>query len=307
MTRHFWHEGLGLAVVTTWSVGASALDVVLSGAIERSATNSRVELLATLIVPLDEWLGTLPAMSRAMQTKPEYQRAWEEAEAITDEIRLESGQDPFFWAQTLVPRDPPTTVPRSDSAAPTSAAAPSARQVTPPKLNASFIKALMKACSLEFGSASSELESLSDRARWSALLPELQLKGGRNTDQTLRLTPTDAEPDRYQVVGGDGVRFEGQVRWSFSQLVFARDELTVARLRGSLDTEKRKRQQQTMAALAKWYEAWMTFSSVSADVSDQLEAWIAESALRAELDWLSQGWFSAHVPPAPDWSDLQER
>jgi hypothetical protein len=307
MTRHFWHEGLGLAVVTTWSVGASALDVVLSGAIERSATNSRVELLATLVVPLDEWLGTLPALSRVMQTKHEYQRAWEEAEGITDEIRLESGDDPFFWAQTLVPGDPPATLPRTEPAAPTPPPTPSARQLTPPKLNASFIKALMKACSLEFGSASSELENLSDRARWSALLPELQLKGGRNTDQTLRLTPTDAEPDRYQVVGGDGVRFEGQVRWSFSQLVFARDELTVARLRGSLDAEKRKRQQQTMAALAKWYGAWMSLSSVSADVSDRVEAWIAESALRAELDWLNQRWFSAHVPSAPDWSDLQER
>ncbi len=305
MTRHFWHEGLGLAVVTTWSVGASALDVVLSGAIERSPTNSRVELFATLVVPLDEWFGTLPAMSRVMQTNPEYRLAWRDAEGIADEVRAETGEDPFFWAQTSVTQDRPGIVPRSEPAAATPT--PSARVLAPPKLNASFIKGLMKACSLEFGSASSELESLSDRARWSALLPELQVRGGRNTDQTLRLTPTDAEPDRYQVVGGDGVRFEGQVRWSFSQLVFARDELTVARLRGSLDTEKRKRQQQTMAALAKWYGAWMTFSSVSADVSDQLEAWIAESALRAELDWLSQGWFSAHVPPAPDWSELLER
>lgn len=304
MKRYFWHKGLGLAVVTTVSASASALDVVLSGAVERSKTNARIEVFATLVVPLSEWFGPLPAMSRAVKAQPAYQLVWEAAEAIEDHTHAETGEDPFFWSQSGA-TEAPGAAPQTEVAPPTPT--PVARVVAAPKLNAAFIQALMKASSREFGGARAELESLSDRARWSAWLPDLQVRGGRNTDQTLRLTPTDAEPDRYQVVGGDGVRFEGQVRWSFSQLVFARDELAVARLRGSLETEKRKRQHQTMTALTKWYAAWMTLASPSGEVSEQLEAWIAESALRAELDWLSQGWFSAHVPPAPDWSEEQSR
>jgi hypothetical protein len=164
----------------------------------------------------------------------------------------------------------------------------------------------MRACSREFGSAGATLNSLSDRARWSAWLPDVQLRGGRSTDQTLRLTTTEADPGRYQVVGGDGVRYEGQVRWSFSQLVFARDELAVARLRGTLDSEKRKRQHHAMDSLGKWFAAWMTAASETAEPSSRRKAWVTEKTLRAELDWLSRGWFSTQVPPSIDWADISE-
>jgi hypothetical protein len=309
---------LGLAVSMLWPGSASALEVVFSGAVERGSTNSRIEVFATLTLPFDEWVQVTPEVVRWVSVDPTYASAWESAERGEDIAAAADGADP----QWLI--EPPWTGSWGFGSGPSESAdallepandgdqtspAPNGQvrvaKVPPPKLDRRFLTALMAACSSEFRDARSHLDDLASRARLSAWLPELQVKGGRNTDQTLRLTPTEAEPDRYQVAGGDGVRYEGQVRWTFSQLVFARDELAVARLRGALDVEKRKRQQQAMEALSKWLVAWTVLASAGVEETQRLEAWVSESALRAELDWLSQGWFGAHVPAAPEWVDLQ--
>src|SRR5690606_19742108 len=92
------------------------------------------------------------------------------------------------------------------------------------RIDDAFLRGLMRACGREYRVASRELTELSARARTSAWLPALRVRGGRNTDETLRLTPTDAEPDRFQLVGGDDYRFEGQLSWDFRRLVFANEE-----------------------------------------------------------------------------------
>lgn len=307
MTRRFLLSSLAVAALT-WSGGASAMDVVVSGAVERGRALSRVEVFASVVLPLDEWFQPLGAMSALLSRSSVAAGAWDDAERTTtsDAVYDVMDLDPTYWAEpevapngTVPPEHPPVTPPNLD--------APRPRPVpAPPLLNAAFVRALLNACNREFGTARADLDDLASRARWSAWLPELQLKGGRNTDQTLRLTPTDTEPDRYQVVGGDGVRYEGQVRWSFSQLVFARDELAVARLRGALETEKRKRQQQAMEGLSKWFAAWVVLDAEGVEPQERFEAWVAESAQRAELDWLTHGWFSAQVPSAPSWADLRD-
>lgn len=318
--HQFGHLGFGLvlcAAGTSWALEARAFDVLVTGAVERSSTNSRVEVLATLVLPLDEWALPTRDVGRQVMAEPVLARAWdvaenaEEADAAADGAQLQWLIEPPWNGASNSERLTADSVPSGSSppanvhALPKSAVP--ASRVAPPKLDHRFVQALMAACGSEFRSVRNDLDDLGDRARLSAWLPELQVKGGRNTDQTLRLTPTEAEPDRYQVVGGDGVRFEGQVRWTFSQLVFARDELAVARLRAALDVEKRKRQQQAVEALAKWFAVWMALGSAAAEDPALLEAWIAESTLRAELDWLSQGWFSAHAPKAPEWAELQSQ
>lgn len=307
MTRRFLRSSLALAL--TWSGSASALDVVISGAVERGRALSRVEVFASVVLPLDEWFQPLTAMSAVLSQSSVSAGAWNDAETTTTRDAVYDAMDlePTYWAEpevaldgTAAPEPEVTRAPQTDP--------PKARLApAPPLLNAAFVRALLNACNREFGAARADLDDLASRARWSAWLPELQVKGGRNTDQTLRLTPTDSEPDRYQVVGGDGVRYEGQVRWSFSQLVFARDELAVARLRGALETEKRKRQQQAIESLSKWFAAWAILSAEGGEAQERFEAWVRESAHRAELDWLTHGWFSAQVPSAPSWADLDQR
>lgn len=313
MKSRLWNKGLGVAFLTTWSGSASALDLVLSGSVERSVSHSRVELLATLIVPLDEWGHTLPSVAAWVKSGELHSQAWHRAEQTTAEFggsgRLHEPEEgmvlrhrALLLAQSA--QEPPGGTMPPPGRIPAERTASSTKEAQGPKLDGPFIKGLMLACSGEFKDGRSRLDDLAERARLAAWLPEIQVRGGRNTDQSLRLTPTEAEPDRYQVVGGNGVRIEGQVRWSFSQLVFARDELAVARLRGALEVERRKRQQQAMDALTRWFGAWTKLAAEASEPDDLLEAWIAENALRAELDWLSQGWFSAHVPPAPERSVL---
>lgn len=288
---------------------------------------SRVEVFASVTLPLDEWTQTTPAVVSWVNERATFASAWENAER-TEEIAFASDASDVQWlieppwtgaadweqlhdsagapiAAGEGQLEPNPQLPRaSDSSTQPRPVAKTASSL-PPKFDRQFVKSLMAACGSEFRGVRSDLDDLAARARLSAWLPELQLKGGRNTDQTLRLSPTEAEPDRYQVVGGDGVRFEGQVRWTLSQLVFARDELAVARLRGALEVERRRRQQQAMEALSKWLRAWMVLATPHVEAEAALQAWVAESALRAELDWLSQGWFSTHVPAAPEWVDVQ--
>lgn len=362
--RQVLQTGFSVAVLCSWPGAADAFEVMLSGAIERGPNRARIEVLASVSLPLDEWTQTTPALASWVNTRPSFARAWNRAdpamfapvlpgapdfvEASLPDPNLVDANfvdpsflDPSLYDPNLVdpglvdrglvePSVDDQTAPSSrvtvpspraaklsepgaaESAAPASEAEPekkttagagSASASRSLKLDREFIRALMSACSGEFRDVRGDLDDLASRARLSAWLPELQVKGGRNTDQTLRLTPTEAEPDRYQVVGGDGVRFEGQLRWTFSQLVFARDELSVARLRGALDSERRKRQQQAMEALGKWYVAW-TQLGTQLEPGDILRTWVSESTLRTELDWLTQGWFSSHVPAAPDLAAL---
>lgn len=319
MTHRPLHLSLGLFTLVSWSASAHALDFVLSGAIEQSAHSSRVEVFATLSVPLSEWATPVSILARTMNERPTYQRAWNALERQEEQERWALGEDEWFLGldagnseavgrgevlgQSEQASETPSAASPSSSAMPLSKP-PSLDPVAPPVFNDTFIQGFMRACTREFGSAGAVLDNLSDRARWSAWLPDVQLRGGRSTDQTLRLTTTEADPGRYQVVGGDGVRYEGQVRWSFSQLVFARDELAVARLRGTLDSEKRKRQHHAMDTLGKWFTAWMTSASAGAEPSSRRKAWVTERTLRAELDWLSRGWFSTQVPPSIDLADI---
>lgn len=347
--RQVWQTGLSLAALCGWSGTAEAFEVTLFGAIERGTNQARIEVLASVSVPLDEWTQTAPALASWVNTDPTFARAWGRADpavlapvlpgapefvsaGLVDPNLVDSNfVDPGQWDPLLDPSYTDAAAPEQDSVtprrestswaqsgasaepgAPAAEPKPQASPVVvrtvrtaprPPKLDREFIAALMVACSGEFRDVRGDLDDLASRARLSAWLPELQVKGGRSTDQTLRLTPTETEPDRYQVVGGDGVRFEGQLRWTFSQLVFARDELSVARLRGALDSERRKRQQQAMEALGKWYVAWL---QLGAELESEalLRTWVSESTLRAELDWLTQGWFSAHTPAAPELATL---
>jgi hypothetical protein len=280
---------------------AYGFEVSVSLAAVRAPTRVSNEVWATLRVPLDEWLTPTPALTKLARANPLLTEAWNAAESNAERSRDNDLRVGANLGQS--PSAEPKVAPPVVSNEPSIEQRP-ILAVWVPRVDSNFLRGLMSACSVEFRTSHLELQDLASRARNSAWLPELQVKGGRNTDETLRLTPTEAEPDRYQLVGGAGVRFEGQIKWSFNQLVFARDELAVARLQGALETEKRKRQHHAMDVLGKWLHAWVVLGDRSQTPGLRLKAWIDERASRAELDWVSQGWFSRHVKPSPEVSAL---
>lgn len=294
-----WHVML---MVLALNRAAFGFDLTVSGVAVRAPNRVSNEVFALLTLPLDEWFTPTRELARLSRQNQTVSQVWLQAEAL--EFQARSMSPVVAQAQAEPdPADQTQARPTRPSPKPRTALMPTAWV---PRLDTTFVRGLMAACNREFRESRVELSELASRARSSAWLPELQLKGGRNTDETLRLTPTEAEPDRYQLVGGDGVRFEGQIRWTFNQLVFARDELAVARLRGALESEKRRREHHAMDVLGKWLRAWLALGNPGEGAEERVDAWIDERALRAELDWLSQGWFSRHVKPSPDLASLAE-
>lgn len=295
-----WTVGRIVWLLLSWCSAAHAFELTLYGAAVRAPNRVSNEVFAKVTLPLDEWFTPTRALARVSRHHPVVSEAWNTTETFEAQARRFV---PIEGVPALAQRAEEQGAIDATRAArlePAPAPPPAARLAALPRVDAPFLRGLMQACGREFGATRGELVDLASRARYSAWLPELQVKAGRNTDETLRLTPTEAEPDRYQLVGGDGVRFEGQIKWSFNQLVFARDELAVARLQGALETEKRRREQRVMDVLGKWLRAWAVLGDANQTGDKRVNAWVDEQALRAELDWLSQGWFSRHVEAAPE-------
>jgi hypothetical protein len=142
------------------------------------------------------------------------------------------------------------------------------------------------------------LSGLSDRARSSAWLPELKFRAGRNSDQTLRLTPTTDDPDRWALSGGSGFRLEGEVRWQFDRVVFASEEVPIERMRLVFEQQRQKGILEVLDWVFRWQIAMMRRSDPEASPSDRLQAVLSAEQTAAALDVLSGGWFTAHVPGA---------
>ena len=140
------------------------------------------------------------------------------------------------------------------------------------------------------------LDSLSARARGSALLPELRLRAMRNTDQALRLMPTTDDPYRITQADGAGLTLEASVTFRLDRLLFAREELAVERLRQRAGEMRLKLEARVQAAVLG------VFRAHELGCADQREdPAAAPEAVRAlelfqELDNLTAGWFSEQAP-----------
>lgn len=135
------------------------------------------------------------------------------------------------------------------------------------------------------------LDSLAGRARSSALLPELRLRAVRNTDQALRLTPTTDDPYRVTQADGAGVVLEASATFRLDRLLFAREELTVERLRQQAGEARLKLEARVQAALLGLFRARELSCADARDDQKPLEA-VKVLELFAELDNLTAGWFS---------------
>jgi hypothetical protein len=166
--------------------------------------------------------------------------------------------------------------------------------VQPNWLSAAFIQAAIRAAlRAERASEREErLDSLRARSRSSAALPELRLGAGRSTDQSVRLSPTTDDPYRYTQAGGADLWLEARVSWQLDRLLFAREELSIERLRDAHVQAKAKRARAVVDALFAWQKALFEAQDPERSAPEQLLAQLRAAHQAALVDALTGGWFS---------------
>jgi len=162
-------------------------------------------------------------------------------------------------------------------------------------LSSAFVRQCVEAALVAQGIAAAfgRLDSLASRARTSTMLPDTRLRAGRDRDQSLRLTPTEADPYRYTQSGGVSLVVEASVTWRLGRFLFASEELSIERLRLAQSRERQRVTLASMNELLVWQAAWRRAQAAGDGPINAVED-LFESTLR--LDVLTDGWFSAHQP-----------
>jgi hypothetical protein len=152
-----------------------------------------------------------------------------------------------------------------------------------------------KAVALGVAGAAAErrrMDSLASRARASALLPELRLRAVRNTDQALRWVPTADDPTRVTQADGAGLTLEASATFRLDRLLFAREELTVERVRQRAGIERLKLEARVQSALLGLFRAHQLGCAGERDDPKTTLEVVKGLELFEELDNLTAGWFS---------------
>jgi hypothetical protein len=136
------------------------------------------------------------------------------------------------------------------------------------------------------------LDALQSRAKSSAFLPELRLRGARTTDESLRLAPTTSDPYRYTQAGGASLTFEARLTWKLDRLVFASEEIQIERLRGQRGAAARTLVREVLKALVAWQRAELRAGDPASSPEERLDARLDALEAEATLDVLTDGWFS---------------
>jgi hypothetical protein len=133
---------------------------------------------------------------------------------------------------------------------------------------------------------------MASRSRLSAALPEVGVRASRGWDQSWRLTPTDADPYRTQEGSGTTRWIEGRLTWRLDRLVFADEEIPIERLRMQRIEVRGRIAGKVLAALFEWQRAIVAAADPALSVQEHVTAVLREAEAEAELDVLTDGWFS---------------
>jgi hypothetical protein len=140
--------------------------------------------------------------------------------------------------------------------------------------------------------AATRLDALSSRARWSALLPRLRLRATRLIDESSSLSPTQYDANRITSSGGASLWLEARSTWQLDRLVFANEEVGIARMQRRLETERAASAEQTLLLLFKWQRALHRMYDPWLQPEQCLPALLDEEQLRITLDVETGGWLS---------------
>jgi hypothetical protein len=148
-----------------------------------------------------------------------------------------------------------------------------------------------------FVGQSPRLDSLAVRARTSAILPDLRIRGGRSTDESIRWSPTVDDPRRYTQAGSAELFFDVQLTWQLDRLVFATAELRVEQLRRQRALAKARLVQRVLEALFSWQRARTQLAHATLLPEEQAAVALSQIEAEAVLDVLTAGWFSRQLEP----------
>lgn len=144
------------------------------------------------------------------------------------------------------------------------------------------------------------LASLRDRSKSSAWLPELSLRAGRSTDQSLRLTPTSSDPYRYTQSDGSDLYGEVKLSWKLDRVLFSREELVVQRLAQSEQARRDQVAERLLNAVFEWQLAELRSRDPAQTLEDQLRFRLLAAQARLRLNVITGGLFERLAPtPAP--------
>jgi len=235
------------------------------------------------------------------------QVAWLTLTLPLDRLALPRVAQPAAASSSPAPAPPSTALPASPASPPKAPPGPPAEPAQPPSPRFGFeqLRALAEfsrratVVALSVAGAAGDrrrLDSLSSRARSSALLPELRLRAVRNTDQALRWVPTTDDPYRVTQADGAGMILEASATFRLDRLLFAHEELLVERLRLRAGAVRLKLEARVQAALLGLFRAREQACATDPNDPAQLEHVLKSLELFAELDSLTAGWFSDAAP-----------
>jgi len=164
--------------------------------------------------------------------------------------------------------------------------------VTPSLARAAVRAALSAARQSE---AWARLQSLETRARTSAWMPDLAVRVARNTDESLRLSPTIDEPYHYTAAGGVGWWIDTRLTWHFDRLVFDSQEIAVERLRLEHAEKTGKLVTRVLTTLFGWQRMMLKAEDPKATPEEQERAELERVEAEILLDQLTGGWFAREL------------
>jgi hypothetical protein len=274
---------LGLAMLLADAVGAyplvpeletsdgadSAFSVSLrAGASGSSAGDRQAFGLVTLTLALDR-LAQGPALLTA--TTPD---ADDDGEGIAEASPAATDGA----SATRMPERPP---------------APVVREAVSPALARAAVDAALRVR----GSARrlERIEDMASRARTRAALPELGLRAGTSSDATLRLTPIASDPARFTQSGGRDLWFEARLTWKLDRALFSADEVAIERLTWNSEEVRERVVRRVLELLFDWQQAQLTLVEPLLADEQYRKAWLSALRSAAELDVLTDGWFSRRL------------
>jgi hypothetical protein len=122
-------------------------------------------------------------------------------------------------------------------------------------------------------------------------MPDLAVRVARNTDESLRLSPTLDEPYHYTAAGGVGWWIDTRLTWHFDRLVFDTHELPVERLRLEHAERTGKLVTKVLSTLFGWQRASLAAEDPKATPEEQERADLERAEAEILLDLLTGGWF----------------
>jgi hypothetical protein len=162
-----------------------------------------------------------------------------------------------------------------------------------PRLSVSLATAVVVAALKASGhkAAAARLDSMTGRSRWSAVLPELRLRGARGIDRSRRIAPTVTEPERFTEEGAVDTVLEARLSWRLGRLLFADQEIAVERLRSNREAARQRIAERALALLFAWERARFERARFTADPVRSARATLALLEAEIRLDVLTAGAF----------------